>query len=76
MVSYVGYRREEVIITGTNQAITLQLMDASLGEVVVIGYGTQRKASVSGAVDQIRAAALEGSPALTSRNPCKGYRPT
>ncbi len=75
VISYVGYRREEVAITGISQQITLQLMDASLGEVVVIGYGTQRRTSVSGAVDQIRSTALEGKPSVNLTQSLQVCRP-
>jgi len=75
VISYVGYRREEVIITGISQQISLQLIDASLGEVVVIGYGTQRRTSVSGAVDQIRSTALEGKPSVNLTQSLQGVSP-
>ena len=75
VVSYVGYLRAEVVITGATVAVTLKPLDASLGEVVVVGYGTQRRASVSGAVDQIRAAALEGKPSVNLSQSLQGVSP-
>lgn len=47
----VGYVSQEVSIAGrTSVAITLELNNAALGEVVVIGYGTTRKKDLTGSV--------------------------
>src|SRR5690606_29958941 len=56
VVSYVGYMPQEIPLSSeTNLRITL-LADAShLNEVVVIGYGTQRKKEITGAVASVRA---------------------
>ncbi len=56
VISYVGYALQEITLNGqTNLRITL-LPDAShLNEVVVIGYGTQRRKELTGAVASIRA---------------------
>jgi TonB-linked SusC/RagA family outer membrane protein len=75
VISYVGYERTEVAITGTSLQVTLKLLNASLGEVVVVGYGTQRRVSVSGAVDQIRSAALEGKPSVNLTQSLQGVSP-
>lgn len=75
VISYVGYQRMEVAITGFNLQVMLKPLDASLGEVVVVGYGTQRRASVSGAVDQIRSAALEGKPSVNLSQSLQGVSP-
>ncbi len=52
--SFVGYRRQEVVI-GSNISINIKLQDAdkSLNEVVVIGYGTQRKTDLTGALTSV-----------------------
>lgn len=55
LVSYVGYEAQEVIIGGqTTLAIILQEDTKSLDEVVVIGYGTQRKSDLTGAISSIK----------------------
>jgi len=50
-VSFVGYARQTVTITGRN-TVTIALKDdaQALGDVVVVGYGTARKQDVTGAV--------------------------
>ncbi|MCV9926988.1 TonB-dependent receptor [Flavobacterium sp. LS1R49] len=50
VLSYIGFRTQEVVVSGTK--ITVRMSDdaKSLDEVVVIGYGTQKKREVTGAV--------------------------
>ncbi|QCX36952.1 TonB-dependent receptor [Aureibaculum algae] len=58
--SFIGFIEQEVTITGTN-FLTIQLQEdaQSLDEVVVVGYGTQRKKEVTGAVSVVSAATIE-----------------
>ncbi|OXA86377.1 SusC/RagA family TonB-linked outer membrane protein [Flavobacterium hercynium] len=50
VLSYIGFRTQEVEVTGTK--LTVKMVDdaKSLDEVVVIGYGSQKKREVTGAV--------------------------
>ena len=61
--SYIGFVTKEVTI---NNAQTLNIVleeDAeSLEEVVVIGYGTQKKSVVTGAISSVKASDLERRP--------------
>lgn len=51
IVSFVGYQNKEIPVNGrTRIDITLEADVASLQEVVVIGYGTQKKEDVTGAI--------------------------
>ncbi len=55
VVSYVGYATKEVsVVNQTQISITLEEDAAALDEVVVVGYGTQKKANVSGSVSSIK----------------------
>jgi TonB-dependent starch-binding outer membrane protein SusC len=54
-ISYVGYATQEVPITGGNIKIALQQSAAALNELVVIGYGTQQKKDLTGAITSINA---------------------
>lgn len=49
MFSYIGYKKAEVKITGRNHNVTLE-ENNNLEEVVVVGYGTVRKADLAGSV--------------------------
>lgn len=52
--SSVGFSTQEVNITGKTTAdVSLALATGSLGEVIVIGYGTARKKDLTGAVTTI-----------------------
>lgn len=50
-ISYIGYTSQEVSLNGQSSiSVALQEDTAQLDEVVVIGYGTQKKADVTGSV--------------------------
>lgn len=52
--SYVGYKTKEILIADQNNInVTLEPDAAALQEVIVIGYGTQKKKEVTGAVVNI-----------------------
>lgn len=53
-VSYVGFVTQEILAKGDKQ-LTITLLEDSkaLNEVVVVGYGTQKKMNVTGAVEQV-----------------------
>lgn len=58
--SYIGYRETEVEIDGRSEVnIELQVDVAMLDEAVVVGFGTQERVNLSGAVDQIDVSQLE-----------------
>src|SRR5688500_10908251 len=56
VVSSVGYQQKEISINGTEISDVLQVTDASLNEVVVIGYQTVRKRDLTGATAVINPA--------------------
>lgn len=56
LVSYVGYKTQRIQVSGkTSFKIVLQEDSEVLDEVVVVGYGTQKKESLTGAVTAIKA---------------------
>ncbi|WP_205195699.1 SusC/RagA family TonB-linked outer membrane protein [Chitinophaga sp. Cy-1792] len=61
--SYLGYETHTLNVKGAqNYNMTLAANSSGLNEVVVVGYGTQKKANLSGAVDNISGKALESRP--------------
>jgi TonB-linked SusC/RagA family outer membrane protein len=59
-VSFVGYQTHEVEVDGKNNiTVQLKVNAAGLNEVVVVGYGTQKKANLTGAVSQVSSEVLE-----------------
>jgi TonB-linked SusC/RagA family outer membrane protein len=63
-ISYIGYKTQEVRVSGrANLLITLEEDTEMLEEVVVVGYGVQKKESVVGAISQVTNKELLRSPA-------------
>ena len=61
-VSFVGYQTQEIKVT-KDMRITLKDDNELLDEVVVVGYGTQKKANLTGAVSSVDVAkTMEGRP--------------
>lgn len=55
IVSFLGYKTKEIILGNqTNLKIDLEEDTTSLTEVVVVGYGTQKKSNVTGAISQVK----------------------
>lgn len=74
--SFVGYEGQEVAV-GSQTVINVSLApDAgTLEEVVVVGYGTQKKVTVTGAVTAIKGADIVKSPAVDMSNSLAGRLP-
>lgn len=74
-VSYVGCATEDVRVTRRNASslkITLKQVLSNLDEVVVVGYATQRKVDMTGAVASIGAASLADRPLTNATNALAG----
>ncbi|WP_223883367.1 SusC/RagA family TonB-linked outer membrane protein [Arenibacter lacus] len=60
--SYIGYKTAEIQVNGqTTINVTLEEDASQLEEVVVVGYGTQKKATLTGSVATVDGEALEKS---------------
>jgi hypothetical protein len=60
VISFIGYETQEIAVKNTtNFTIALSSAADALEEVVVVGYGTQRKKEVTGAVSVLGAKAIE-----------------
>ena len=62
VVSYIGFVNSEVKWNGTSLNVTLAEDTQGLEEVVVVGYGTQKKVNLSGAVANVDGKVLENRP--------------
>ncbi|NVM62340.1 TonB-linked SusC/RagA family outer membrane protein [Mucilaginibacter sp. SG538B] len=61
--SYIGYNTQEIILNGqATLNVQLQADSKSLNEVVVVGYGTQKKATLTGSISQVKGSELVKSP--------------
>ncbi|HEX2847798.1 MAG TPA: TonB-dependent receptor [Chitinophagaceae bacterium] len=76
VISSINYDTKEVAV-GNSNTIDLQLSPSggSLGEVVVIGYGTQRKESVTGSVASINGNVMREVPAPNIAQALQGRMP-
>ncbi|UYZ63122.1 SusC/RagA family TonB-linked outer membrane protein [Hymenobacter weizhouensis] len=74
IISYVGFARQEVPITGatSNLNITLAEDTRALSEVVVVGYGTQERGSVTGAVSSVSARDIATQPVADATQALQG----
>ncbi|QNR85916.1 TonB-dependent receptor [Pedobacter riviphilus] len=74
--SYVGYDNQEVEI-GNRAEVDVYLTEANKGlnEVVVVGYGTQKKVNLSGAVNTVNTKTLVNRPVTSLTNALQGVVP-
>ncbi len=62
-LTYVGFDSKEVSITGVSTVtVTLSPEDKALNEVVVVGYGTQKKRDITGSIASVKGEALANKP--------------
>lgn len=75
-ISYIGYKTQTLKATDKDLAnITLHEDTEVLDEVVVVGYGVQKKSDVSTAVSSVKAEALANNPASDFRQALVGKMP-
>lgn len=73
VVSYVGYQTQEVPVNGRSEIHIVMLSGSSqLNQVVVVGYGTQRRRDITGATASIDGAELVKQPVLTATQAIQG----
>ena len=62
-ISFVGYKTVDVSVAGKNHlAVTLEEDSETLDEVVVVGYGVQKKSDVTGAMARVGEKELKAMP--------------
>jgi TonB-linked SusC/RagA family outer membrane protein len=76
VLSFIGYVTKEVALGGKiTVAVALEAEVSQLGEVVVIGYGTAKKATLTGAVSSVDGSTLKQSPTTNLTNSLVGKIP-
>lgn len=76
VISYVGFKTVEYPLgTSNTVSIVIRQESGTLSDVVVVGYGTQRKVTVTGAVSAVKGEALVKSPAVDLSNSLAGRLP-
>jgi TonB-linked SusC/RagA family outer membrane protein len=77
LVSFLGYKPQEIAI-GSLKTITIKLLpdaENKLNEVVVVGYGKQKKISVTGSLSSITVKEIEKYPSASLSNAISGKLP-
>ncbi|HEY1166623.1 MAG TPA: SusC/RagA family TonB-linked outer membrane protein, partial [Chitinophaga sp.] len=72
-ISYLGYQSQEIAIAGRSTIdIVMQSGDQQLEQVVVVGYGTQRKRDLTGSISSVKGEELARQPVLTATQAAQG----
>ena len=76
VISSVGFASQEVRV-GNRSTIEISMATSAqnLNEVIVVGYGTQRKVTVTGSVTAVRGTELDKSPTMNLSNSLAGRLP-
>ena len=73
VVSYIGYATQTLPINGrTSFSVVLAEDTETLDEVVVIGYGVQKKVNLTGSVSSVKGDALERRPVADATQSLQG----
>lgn len=76
VVSYIGYANQEIKVSNqTNLSIALKEDAEALDELVVVGYGTQKKVNLTGAVSMVESEVLESRPVQNVGQALQGVVP-
>ena len=76
VISYLGYQTQEITVgRKTNFNIILKDDAKSLDEVVVVGFGTQKKVNLTGAVSMVDAKVMEDRPVINAVQALQGAVP-
>ena len=75
VISYVGYQTQEIKWNGSPLNVILKEDSKTLSEVVVVGYGTQKKANLSGSVAMEDSKELENRPIQNVSSGLQGLMP-
>ena len=75
-ISFVGYKTQEIVWNGNALNITLKDDAQALEEVVVVGFGSQKKADLTGAVSQVKMTEVLGDrPVINATAALQGTMP-
>jgi len=75
IISYVGYQTQEIKWNSGSLNVILKEDSKTLSEVVVVGYGTQKKVNLSGSVAMVDSKELENRPIQNVSSGLQGLMP-
>lgn len=72
-VSYIGYKPVDVPLSGKSTIdIVLESSSKELEQVVVVGYGTQKKKDLTGSITSVKGEELSNQPVMTATQAAQG----
>lgn len=76
-ISFIGYQTKEVKVTANTKSLNIQIEEdaQTLNEIVVVGYGSQKKVNLTGAIGQIDSRILESRPITSTTSALQGTIP-
>lgn len=75
VISYIGFATKEVPLTGqTSINVLLEESAAALDEIVVVGYGTQKKVNLTGAVSSVQSEDFQNRPITSASQTLQGIQ--
>ena len=76
-IAFLGYKTEVVTVTAqkTNYNVTLTSDSKAMDEVVVVGYGSQKKVNMTGAVSTVSAESFDQRPVISTSLALQGLAP-
>lgn len=76
LVSFVGYKQQRTKVKDGKPLLVKMEVDAiTLDEVIVVGYGTQKKVNLTGAVVKVEGGVLESRPIPNASTGLQGWMP-
>lgn len=74
VISFIGYRQQEIAVAPGQTSLDVLLTPDvnTLDEVVVVGYGTRKKANLTGAVTELSGQVFEGKPVVNAYQALQG----
>jgi TonB-linked SusC/RagA family outer membrane protein len=72
---YVGYKEVNLPIVGNTMNVQLEGDEKLLNEVIVVGYGTQKRANITGAIATISGKDVEDKPVTSFEQALQGISP-
>ena len=74
VISSIGFQRQELRISGASSSLSIVMVEdqRALSEVVVVGYGTQERTSVTGAVSSVSAREIASQPVADAAQALQG----
>lgn len=75
VISYIGYSQQELTASGNQLNVKLKEDAMALDEVVVVGYGVQKKSLVTGAIASVKGSELEMTGIMRADDALQGKTP-